>query len=449
MSVMNTFLKGETVSAAWNFSSKGIGLVNTFITITSLSLYQYGVFQLLLSFAGIPSDFLNLGSGLVSNEISRAIGDNRIADAKRIFIEYALIRVVIMIGVWVTVFFGATHFFSAYDTSFVKDMRLISFLFLSEGLFMIIRTFCLVRLEFGIVALRTTITKFIQFLILGYFLLQGNLGLKQLIWSIIFSSAISVVIISFKFFKVYSTWNHVKIPSKVLLWNIFLTYGTWDVTRQFANRVTFRIKPWLIKIFASTEAVAIFSIAETMVTTVQDVLPNNTLQSLVPLWVKDSTLSRKMFSYGVKYYAVMGIVLAVLAAFIIPSVTHIFFSKYNDSLQYFYFMLFNLPIFAVGIIIGNYIIALRKQRYLLFLHVIRNICSLTIITVGLYYVGLWGLALEFVVVPLMLVCINYWYTQSQDRGFHFDFKVIFSFNAQDREIIKKSFLQMRQILLRY
>jgi O-antigen/teichoic acid export membrane protein len=83
-SLLAVFLKGEAVSAFWNFLTKGIGLLNTFLTITSLTLYQYGVFQLLLSFAGISSDFLGLGSGVISNEMSRAVAEKRDTDAKRI-----------------------------------------------------------------------------------------------------------------------------------------------------------------------------------------------------------------------------------------------------------------------------------------------------------------------------------------------------------------------------
>lgn len=436
-SFMAVFLKGEAVSAFWNFSTKGIGLLNTFFTVTSLTLYQYGVFQLLLSFAGISSDILNLGSAIVSNEMSRAIAEGRISDAKRIFLEYSLVRIIIAAVLWALVFFGATYFFRNYGLDFIKDMRLISFLFISEGIFMIIRTLCLVRLQFALVALRSTINKAVQSLILVYFFVQGNLGLKQLIWSIIIASAVSVACICWRFIKIYSKWNGVQLSPKALLWNVFLTYGTWDVVRQFSNKAVFRVKPWLIKLFLNTEAVAVFSIAETIVTTLQDILPNNTLQSLVPLWIKDKDLSVKMFSYGVKYFVLTGIFVALGGFVVVPPVVHFLFSKYDQSLPFFYFMLSNIPIFAAGILIGNYLVAFRKQRYLLFLHVFRNILTLAIILSTLPFIGLWGLALEFTIVPLILVMITYLHTKNQNHGFHFDLKIIFGFKAEDKDILRK------------
>ena len=448
-SFMAIFLKGEAISTFWNLVTKAIGLLNTFLTITSLTLYQYGVFQLLLSFSGVPSDILNLGSAIISNEMSRAIADNRLGDAKRIFLEYSLVRIVITFIAWAIIFFGSVYIFSSYDLDFVKDMRMISFVILSEGLFVLIRLLCLVRLKFSVVAQRYTINKAIQSVVLIYYFLQGNLGLKQLILSIIIASSLSVLAVSYQFFKVYFKWNHIAITPNVLLWNIFITYGTWDTLRQFINKITFRVKPWLVKFFISTEAVAIYSIAETIVTTIQDLIPSNTMQSLVPLWIKDKHLSVKMFSYGIKYFVLGSILVVISALVVVPPVVYTFFSKYAQSIPLFYFMLLNLPIFAAGIIIGNYLIAFRKQKYLFFLHLLRNSLSLGLIVSTLPFIGLWGLALEFVLIPLIMVITNYIYTKNQDKGFHFDFKIIFGFKEEDRIILRKGISIVRGWFVRY
>jgi O-antigen/teichoic acid export membrane protein len=448
-SFMAIFLKGEAVSTFWNLVTKAIGLLNTFLTITSLTLYQYGVFQLLLSFSGVPSDVLNLGSAIISNEMSRAIADNRLSDAKRIFLEYSLVRIVITFIAWAIIFFGSVYIFKSYDIDFVKDMRMISFVILSEGLFVLIRLLCLVRLKFSVVAQRYTINKAIQSIVLIYYFLQGNLGLKQLILSIIIASSLSVLAVSYQFFKVYFKWSHVTVTPNVLLWNIFVTYGTWDVLRQFINKITFRVKPWLVKLFIGTEAVAIYSIAETIVTTIQDLIPSNTMQSLVPLWIKDKHLSVKMFSYGIKYFVLGSILVVISAIIVVPPVVYTFFSKYAQSIPLFYFMLLNLPIFAGGIIIGNYLIALRKQKYLFFLHFLRNSLTLGLIVSTLPIIGLWGLALEFVLVPLIMVIANYIYTKNQDKGFHFDFKIIFGFKEEDKIILRKGISIVRGWFVRY
>lgn len=436
-SFLHTFLAGEAISAFWGFASKAVGLLNTFLTITSLTLYQYGVFQLLLSVAGISSDAVNLGGAVVSNEISRAVGENKVGYARKIFFEYAFLRILIAIIFWAAVFFGATILFESYTMDFIKDLRVISFIFISETVFIIMRTLWLVQLEFALVSIRTTLNKIIQASILVYYFAQGNLGLKQLIWSIVIASAFSVIILIPTFLKSMSKWSSAVMPKGLVLISIFINYGSWEIVRQFINKLTFRVKPWLIKLFINTEAVAIYSIAETIVTTLQDILPSKTLQSLVPLWIRDKNLSIKMFSYGVKYFVLTGFIIAVGSLVVVPPIIHFFFSKYEASLPLFYLMIINLPIFAAGIIVGNYLIALRKQKFIFVQHTVRNLVSLSIIILTLPYIGLWGLAIEFVLVPVLMLLSNYFYTREQDKGFHFDFDLIFGFGDEDRMIIRK------------
>ncbi len=341
--------------------------------------------------------------------------------------------------IWVTVFFGATVFFNSYSVDFIKDMRVISFLFISEALFLIIKTLCVVKLKFGIIGIRGTLNKCIQFCILFYFFMQGNLGLKPLIWSIVIASTISVLLIIPSFIKVYRQWSGIKSHSEALLFGIFTGYGSWEIIRQISNRLTFRIRPWIIKLSISTEAVAIFSIADMIISTLQDVLPAKTLQSLVPLWIQDKKLSIKMFSYGVKYFLIVGILTAVAGLIIIPPIINIFFEKYRESLPLFYFMVWNLPIFSSAIIVGNYLIAWKKQKFLFFHNLFRNILALSIILATVPFIGLWGLALESVLVPFIMFIVLYVYTRKFNPGFYFDRKIIFAYNKEDKDIAKKIF----------
>lgn len=447
-SLIKTFLHGEAVFAFWNFSTKGVGIFNTFLTISSLTLYQYGVFQLLLSIAGLSFDVTNLGGGVISNEITRAVGEKREADAKKIYLEYFFTRMSLAVLLWAIVFFGSTYIFSSYSLDFIKDMRVISFLFITEVIFLTIRILCLVRLKLGIIGIRATLNKSIQFAILLFFFAQGNLGLKQLIWSIVVSSALSVILILPQFFRVFNEWKGVTASPRKLLFNIFVTNGTWEVSRQLINKATFRIKPWLIKLFISTEAVAIFSIAEMIISTLQDVLPSKTLQSIVPLWLKEKKLSAKMFSFGVKYYFITGLGLVIFALIIVPPVVNTFFAKYKESLSLFYFMILNLPIFAVGIVTGNYVVAHRKQKFLFFLHLSRNVFALLVIFCTLPFIGLWGLAIESVTVPFLMTFGIYLYTKKRTPGFYFDKKIIFGFSNEDRAIVKKLFLEIKSIFFK-
>ena len=66
---LKSYLKGEASYGFWNFVTRGVGAVNTFIVISALTLYEYGSFHILLaSYAG-ASVLLNIGSGVIRNDI--------------------------------------------------------------------------------------------------------------------------------------------------------------------------------------------------------------------------------------------------------------------------------------------------------------------------------------------------------------------------------------------
>jgi O-antigen/teichoic acid export membrane protein len=295
----------------------------------------------------------------------------------------------------------------------------------------------IVRLDFFVVGLRSSVNKFVQAIILIYFFSIGDLGLKQLILSIVIASAISTVIVLPYFIKTYNKWNNIALGKALLIGEIFVKYGLWDIMRQISTHTANRIKPWLVKLFVGTEAVAVYSIAELTVSSFQDLLPSKTLQSLIPIWLQDKKLSIKMFSYGVKYFMLTGLVIALFALAIVPIIISNFFPKYNESLPLFYFLIISIPVFGIGIIVGNYIVALRRQKFLFIQHLSRSIFSTVLILVTIPFIGLWGLAIEYVLTPIMMVFSSYIYAKKRNAGFSFDLNIIFSFKREDAEIFKK------------
>src|SRR3989344_3796379 len=94
-SFKDKFVSGESYYAFWNFVSKALSLVITFITISTLTVYQYGVFQLILSTYSAFMDFLGVGSGVVNNDILRNVSEGKEREAKQLFFEYNGLRLIL------------------------------------------------------------------------------------------------------------------------------------------------------------------------------------------------------------------------------------------------------------------------------------------------------------------------------------------------------------------
>ena len=90
-SFRKSFARGELHMGFWSFLKKGTGALDSFFILSSLSLYQFGVYQLLLSLYAILSDFFHdVFSEVITNDIARFIGEGREDKAKRLFYDYLL-----------------------------------------------------------------------------------------------------------------------------------------------------------------------------------------------------------------------------------------------------------------------------------------------------------------------------------------------------------------------
>src|SRR3989344_2677953 len=135
MSLVSTDFSKEEIfqSSAWygasTFFMRGIAALNTFVIIYFLTLYEYGVFKLLLSLVGIFQSFVLSGlDGVIRNEIAHHIKDNKEKNAAQLFFEFFLVKGFIAIVIWAfLVVIIKVYFFKLYDSNFIDILLLASF----------------------------------------------------------------------------------------------------------------------------------------------------------------------------------------------------------------------------------------------------------------------------------------------------------------------------------
>src|SRR3989344_4884759 len=103
------FLKGEVLSGFWNSVVKGIGAVNSLIIVGALSVYQFGLYQLVLSLIAIAGALLpDMFDDIVFVEMSARWSQKKAGDAKALFGEYAALKILIGAVVTILVFAAGT-----------------------------------------------------------------------------------------------------------------------------------------------------------------------------------------------------------------------------------------------------------------------------------------------------------------------------------------------------
>ena len=88
------FIRGNVLDRSWSFVIAGVGLLTSFLTLTALSVYEFGLYQLVLAavaFIGMFSvDFFDT---VIQSDISRGLAGGRRDESKRLFLEFAALKV--------------------------------------------------------------------------------------------------------------------------------------------------------------------------------------------------------------------------------------------------------------------------------------------------------------------------------------------------------------------
>ncbi|TSC67867.1 MAG: hypothetical protein CEO19_14 [Parcubacteria group bacterium Gr01-1014_73] len=435
-SFLKKFIGGETSFGFWDSISKAIGLVNTFFIITALSLYQYGIFQLLLSIYAIFFNFLSLGRGVVNNDILRFIGEGREAKAKRLFFEYNGIRIVVGLLVAAFLFFTPGVLSSWYASDAVVLVRLLAGLLLLELAYAIFKALLSYRLQFHLIASRASLYKFVQLGVLIFFFFNHRLGIREVIYSMIFGSIISTFILIRPVLRSYGQWRGLPLAKEAIIFWVFKAHGKWEVFQQFVAKLTVSLQPWIIKIFVSTEAVAIFSVAQTMATTIVGFYPTKTLGTLMPLRVNEPAQMQKIYNYAAKYLFLLAIVMAIGAAVAGPAAIYLFFPKYIPSLPYFFVLLLYLPINALSSTTSIFLVALRRQKDLFFQKVFKAITAIPMFFLVMFF-GLWGMTASHLIFAFTLFCTAYLFLRRVPPGYSLKWRNFFRFGLEDKVFARK------------
>jgi len=436
-SFSKSFIKGEATFGFWNIASKALGFLGSILVVKYTSLYEFGVYQLVLAFHGlIGSFFMKLLSAVSLNDILRFIGEKREDLAKKLFHQYAFFKISIGVFVFASVFWGAEIIASYYDENVADFFRIVSFLFLVDAAYDVMKVVLESRLSFSSIASRSTIYQFLRIILLIATIVFLGLSIKNiLIVNLVASATVTVVFLPI-FLKKYKIWSSVVSSGENVLAQIMKKHGKWGLIRPFFAGLSDNIRPWLIKIFISTEAVAIFNLANVLLSGVKSILPINTFTYLIPLRLHNKKNSQKIFSYSLKYITIFSIVLGIASFFGAFFFVKLIIPEYAKSLPIFYIMLLSMPFSAFGSVVASFLIALRKQKYLFFQMLFKTFFSTVACFVLVFFFGLFGLATETILTSVVVLSAAIFYIHKIKPGPVLEWKTIFSFNRTDTEFLR-------------
>ncbi len=446
-SVSRLFFKGETAKRTYDTLANVIGLVNSYITITYLSVFEFGLFQLLLAFIAIL-DSLNLDifDGMVTVDMRRYWNAQKPDFAKRLFWENAVFKIGIAILMVAAVFGGSEIIALIYGQNVALFVKIVSTLLLARAIFIIEAGFLKSVMNFShwsFPAIRETAK---LLMIIGVLLL-GDLNILAIVIAHVAAEVLSVGAITILVFaKVYR--HHagaVRAVKQPLFWNLFKIHGKWVTIRYAFSRVTKNAMPWFVKFFTNTEGVAYYSLAVNIVAFAENLMPMAGISTILLMKAGIREEIAFIFKRSVKYMFWLGVIFMIGGLLVLPPLVLWIFPKYGLALPVLSVMLLAFPLYGVYKVLKPTLTVLQEYK-ILALRIVRE--ALVVPVAAVIFLPLLGVLGAGVVYNAV-----YWertpflYRKLIERypDFKLQARELFRFDKTDYELVRKSWRQLLSV----
>ena len=361
-SLVNYFVRAEVSKRVFDGFDKAFSLVNSYFIISSLSIFSFGFYQLVLSFISILRGFsVKFFDGLVAIDMRRYFNVGKRDFAKRLFLENVVFKLVIGIVVTVVVFFGARLIADFYGKDIATLIRWASILIIIYAVQSLSSIFFDSIVSFA----QRGLSAFGEFLKLGIivsFLMWSELSITNVVIAHVLSEAASTLIFAvIVLVKIYPrVFGNIKTCSENLMIKMVKTQGPRVALIFGLKEVLNDATPWLVRFFVGTEGVAFYSLAINMVNFVQDFIPMAAIVPILALKADDPGGLSFIFKKTVKYTIWIGTLFLIGSFVIVPPAIMLIFPKYYPAIPVFLAMAVVLPIYGAVRVVFKTLGVLRE-----------------------------------------------------------------------------------------
>ena len=432
------FIRASSRSQLWTAIVRGIGAASSFLVLSALSVHEFGRYQLVLAAVAMAASFAaGLFDDIVVNEISRALVEGARSRAKRLFQEFFVLKALLAMAISLGLFAAAGLVAAYYGQDIAVLVRLASVLVVVD-IFRVLEIYFFRATRslaaFGAEALQEA-ARLVFLAGLWFF---GRLGLGEILVALIAASLVAVLYVTFRFVRHYRrTFRDTASERGWLLPALVRTYGRWVFLRYGAARLFKGTDVWFIRLFLSTEAVAYYSVAVSLITFAHSLFPTAILGLLLPWELTDRRRFAYIYQRMVKYGAWLGLGASLGAWFIVPGLIELIFPKYVPAMGIFRVMALTLPLYAVYKFQKSFLTVLREQKVLTMRLVSEQVLTLGILAALLPLIGLYAAVISYLVTYGGRVILFTVYLRRSYPELRVKWKHLVSFDETDRTLLDR------------
>ena len=426
---------------------KIIGLASVFLILRRLSVYEYGVSELVFSVVSLMSLFLLPGlNDLILAEFGREKGQENLGAMKKLFFDYGKLGLILGAVLWAILFFGADIISDYYGKNIATLFRISSFVFLISVFKSLLKLIFNAYLKFFTISLYNFFEELLKLVLLALFFFYFNFRTEGLFFAHVLSQFLALLIFLPVFLKIYKNFVPVPATVEISLKQIIFRHGKWAVLTEYINSLADNLRLWLIKFLLGTEMVGLFAVASGLYSHTSALFPLNlVVKPIIPQYFHEKEKFYKLIAKSIKYQFLGYFSLGIIAFFLFPPIIVWLFPNYASSMFFFRGFLPALLIVSFGGIFTYVFYAIRAQKRYTFNQIIRGLSILIFLPIFVYFFGKTGIILEFILTPFIITLDRYGVLKKMLPSFKLSLRDFFTLDNMDRYFIKMIIIRIIRI----
>lgn len=437
-SLVRTIGEGTLWTTGSTIILKVVGLATTFLILHRLSVYEYGLVELVLSIVPLLGFFLLPGlNNMVIADIGVARAQGNSQRVKTIFVHYVTVQTVLAVIAWAIVFFGADVISKFYEGQAPELIKIVSFMFLAGPIRTSLAVLFRSHLNFFALSVHAVLVEVFKlgFLVVAFYVM--HLGVAGVLWAGFAGEIIGAILMAPAFYSVYRKFSGERLEH-ISFWKLLAAHGKWSVFASYLNSFGQNMRLWIIKAVLGTEAVGLFAVAFGLFSHTASLVPLGTVMGpVLPEYLSNRERLYKIVAKGAKYQLAAFVGLGIIGWLVFTPLVALLFPKYTASLPLFNLMLLALIPLAFASVFTPLFFALKAQRSLFFAIGVKNIAILVFAPFFMWAFGILGLGIELLLTTTVFVLERYRVLRRILPGFALSWRYFVSVDQDDRAIVLK------------
>lgn len=419
--------------------SRVISFVTVIVVTHGLSLFEYGVVTLVLSVTGPVNSISGLGMDeLIIADTAKSLGDGRRGYAKKLLLSFFRVRFLIIAALVAIGWLFRKPFESRYGPAIGEYFFLLALLILAQYLRNAFSLVFQIHQKFGALSLLGIVEVAARFVAVVVFWRFSALTVHTALLSYVIAAVVPVLIAVPQVIRTLAYFREAPREPGGVIWPILTRHGKWQMGLDIASSMISNVKYWLIKIFLSTEAVAVFSVAQSMYSAVASLLPlKSVMFPIIAEHSGDIPVMRALVQRSTKYSLIFYFGLLIFSVLIAPPFIAIFFPKYLIGILIFQLMALRLPMNAFSISQAPLLIVLKEQRYVFFLSLVNAASMLLFLPLLMATLGLPGVVIEWLITVLIVIALREIFLRRKYQLASVSLRSFFTVDKYDKMIVRR------------